>query len=202
MSKPNKIAVLTEAHFDENEFKRFNDFFPANGIQVDYLSYLWGQPSLDFTGNDGIETVTVDKCVTKSDPADYDAVILIGGYAMDRLRYETESAKGAPNRAPAVDFLRKAVAVEGLTIGTICHSLWLFCAAPELLKGKRVTCAHNVICDVANAGGDIQYDEKGTVETVVDGDLVTAKHPEVVDTFIELLLTEITRKRGATAGKA
>ncbi len=27
-----KIGVLIEAHFDETEFRRFNEFFPAHGL--------------------------------------------------------------------------------------------------------------------------------------------------------------------------
>ena len=83
---------------------------------------------------------------------DYAGLILIGGYAMDRLRYETQL--GETNQAPAVTLLRKAVSRmdnNQLAIGTICHSLWLFCAETNLLKGREVTCAHNIVCDVANA---------------------------------------------------
>jgi hypothetical protein len=32
-----KIGVLIEAHFDETEYHRFGEFFPANGYAVEYL---------------------------------------------------------------------------------------------------------------------------------------------------------------------
>ena len=61
-----------------------------------------------------------------------------------------------------------------------------------LLEGKKVTCAHNVICDVENAGGLVQYTGQGdTADTFVDGDLVTGKHPAVIDAFTAVLLREI-----------
>src|SRR5262249_52501892 len=141
-----KIGVLVEAHFDETEYRRFGEFFAAHGYAVEYLSHLWGQPQLTFKGNDMTDEVTVRLEVNDVAPTDYAGLILIGGYAMDRLRYEEHPQQGRPNQAPAVVFLRKAVAAMDsgrLHIGTICHSLWLFCAAPELLKGRQVTCAHN-----------------------------------------------------------
>lgn len=186
-----KIGVLIEAHFDEHEFRRFNEFFPANGYEVEYLSHLWGQSSLTFEGNDMTEKVTVNVEVNEVKPADYKGILLIGGYAMDRLRYEANPVKGQPNRAPAVEFLRKATKTPNLKIGTICHSLWLYCAAPELLEGRKVTCAHNIICDVESAGGKVIYGDNGTANTYIDGNLITGKHPGVVDEFMEIFLKEI-----------
>ncbi len=155
-----KIGVLIEAHFDETEFRRFNEFFPAHGYEVEYITHLWGQDKLTFKGNDFTQEVTVTREVRDVKPADYKAIILIGGYAMDRLRYQEHPEPGRPNRAPAVEFLRRAVKAMNnshLKIGTICHSLWLFCAAPETLTGRKVTCAHNIMGDVENAGGTLVW---------------------------------------------
>lgn len=182
-----KIAVLVEAHFDETEYRRFGEYFPTRGYAVEYVSHLWGQPSLTFKGNDMTEDVSVDVEVNNVSPGDYAGVILIGGYAMDRLRYEENPVEGKPNQAPAVAFLRKAVAemdAGRLPVGTICHSLWLFCAAPELLRGRKVTCAHNLISDVKNAGGALVYDGNKLADTHVDGGLVTGRHPGVVEEFM------------------
>jgi len=110
---------------------------------------------------------------------------------MDRLRYQAKIVRGEPNCAPAVVFLRRALAVPTLTIGTICHSLWLFCADTTLLRGRSVTCAHNVICDVENAGGIIVYEGDETADIVVDGTLVSAKHPGIVDAFMERFVKEM-----------
>ena len=189
-----KIGVLIEAHYDETEFNMFNGAFTKDVYVLEYLSYLWGQPSLSFTGNDHTSQVTVDKCVTKVDVESYAAVILIGGYAADRLRYQTEITPGKPNASPAVEFLRKAVKrmTEGnLKIGAICHSLWLFCADKNLLNGRKVTCAHNIVCDVENAGGVVQYDGTQTRDIVIDGGLITAKHPGVTELFIKTIKSEL-----------
>jgi len=195
-----RIGVLIEAHFDETEFNRFNEVFPANGYELVYMSHLWDQPELTFTGNDNSAHVTVSQELVGQDPRDFRAIILIGGYAMDRLRYQVHPREGVPNTAPAVEFLRQAVAAmdEGtIRIGTICHSLWLFCAAPETLIGRRVTCAHNIMGDVASAGGTLVYDGEQLADTVVDGNLITARHPGVTDAFLDVFLAELERERVA-----
>ena len=181
-----KVLVLVEEHYDETEYNVFNEYFPKHGIEVEYGSYLWGNDSLTFEGNDKTSKVEVKICVSKVDLADYAGLILVGGYAMDRLRYETKL--GEKNTAPAVELLRNAVNLMDngqLAIGTICHSLWLFCADTTLLKGREVTCAHNIVCDVANAGGQIMINNGETVELHQQGLLITGKHPGCVDVFVE-----------------
>ncbi len=193
-----KIAVLIEEHFDETEYNRFNDFFPQHGYEVEYVSNLWNQPSLTFKGNDHTAEVIVTVDCTQVKPTDYIGIILIGGYAMDRLRYETKPLPKQPNQSPAVEFLRQSVEAmdQGLVnIGTICHSLWLFCADTSLLKGRKVTCAHNIICDVENAGGEVVYGEDGTANLVIDGKLITGKHPGVVEEFMVAFVNEIEKNK-------
>ena len=192
-----KIGVLIESHFDETEYRRFGEVFPAGGYAVEYLSHLWGQPELIFQGNDMTAEVTVKVEVNDVHPADYAGLILIGGYAMDRLRYEESPHAGRPNRAPAVAFLRRAVEemdAGRLRIGAICHGLWLFCAAPELLRGRRVTCRHNILCDVANAGGIPVFDGNKLKDTHADRNLITGRHPGVVEEFMEIFLAELDRR--------
>ena len=188
-----KILVLVEEHYDETEFNVFNQFYPANGVAVDYASYLWGNESLEFEGNDKTSNVKVELCVTQVNLEDYKGLILIGGYAMDRLRYQP-SLTGTHNTAPAVELLRSAVQrmdAGQIAIGTICHSLWLFCADPELIKGRHVTCAHNIVCDVENAGGQLVIANGETVDVHADGLLITGRHPGSVEAFDDLFLKAI-----------
>lgn len=197
-----KIGVLIEDHFDQSEYRAFNKYFPERGYEVDYITHLWGNPELRFGANpdSGVveEHVTVKTEVNNVDPSAYKGIICIGAYAMDRLRYEEHPRKGQPNQAPAVVFLRKAMKADGVKVGTICHGLWLMCADREILQGRRVTCAHNIICDVENAGADVVFDGEQTSEIVVDRDLITAKHPGVLDKFLETFVREIEAgERGA-----
>jgi len=199
-----KIGILIEDHFDEIEFRAFNKFFPANGYEVEYISYLWGQEQQTFKGIFYTEEVTVTVDVNDVQLTDYVGIILTGAYATDRLRYEAHPQNGQPNQAPAVRFLRKAVeAMDAgkLKIGTICHSLWLFCAAPELLKNRKVTCAHNILYDVQNAGGIVMFGDDGTKIVHVDGNLITGKHPDVVDKFMPVFLDAINEQQLQVATK-
>jgi protease I len=192
-----KIGVIIEDHFDQTEFKMFNDYFPKQGYEVEYISHLWGQPELHFGANpdDGdyvnVEKVTVTKEINDVNPDDYKGFICIGAYAMDRLRYQTNLKKGQKNQAPAVAFLRKVIDNQNLKLGTICHSLWLFCADSDLIKNRKVTCAHNIVCDVENAGAEVIYDGDVTADLVIDGNLVSAKHPGVTQEFMEAYIKEI-----------
>ena len=193
-----KIAVLIEDHFDPTEYRKFNAYFSANGYEVEYISHLWGQKELHFGSN--AENNKVEEIVTVSTeindvlPTDYAGIILIGAYAMDRMRYQVKVKKNQKNQAPAVVFLRKAM-TENVLVGTICHSLWLLCADKALLENRKVTCAHNIICDVENAGAQVIYTEDDeTAELVIDGNLITGKHPGMVDQFMEVFLMEIEKK--------
>jgi protease I len=192
-----KIAVLIEEHFDATEYRRFNEYFPSQGYEVEYISHLWGNKSIRFGSNpenDIIEEhVTVTTEVEDVKPDDYQGIICIGAYAMDRLRYQVKVAKGQKNNAPAVVFLRQAIANPDLKLGAICHSLWLFCADPDLLQNRQVTCAHNIICDVENAGAEVIYDGDATKELVIDGNLITGKHPGMVNLFMEVFVQEMEK---------
>jgi len=202
MGSRGKIAVLIEDHFDQTEFRMFNDFFPKHGYEVEYVTHLWENPELRFGGNpdDGRieEHVTVKTEINNVKPSDYRGIILIGAYAMDRLRYQANPKKRQPNQAPAVAFIRRAM-TERAKVGTICHSLWLLCADPSLLKGRKVTCAHNIVCDVENAGGEVVFEREGTADLVIDGNLISAKHPAVTQQFMEAFLREIEARSVSAA---
>jgi putative intracellular protease/amidase len=197
MNSKGKIAVLIEDHFDQTEFRMFNDFFPRHGYEVEYVTHLWGNRELHFRANPDNgrieEQVTVNTEINDVRPSDYKGIILIGAYAMDRLRYQTHPKKGQPNQAPAVDFIRRAMH-ENAKIGTLCHSLWLLCADRSLLERRRVTCAHNIVCDVENAGAEVVFEGDGTAELVVDGNLITGKHPGITTRFMEAFIREIELK--------
>ena len=116
---------------------------------------------------------------------------LIGAYATDRLRYSVKLEKGKPNDAPAVEPLRKIDADGVKIVGPSAILCGFYVPTGPYWKAKRVTCAHNIICDVENAGADVQYGDDGTVGSVIDGDLITAKHPAFTDELIDLYIKEI-----------
>ncbi|MBG1270197.1 DJ-1/PfpI family protein [Nostoc sp. WHI] len=192
-----KIGVLIAEYFGEVEYQQFNYFFPKHGYKIEYISNLLDQDKLTFKGQEYISEATVTIDFKDIEPTDYNGIILIGGYAMDRLRYQVTPAPGQPNQSPAIKFLRKVVTAmdaNKLKVGTICHSLWLFCAAPELLKGRKVTCIHNIIDDVRNAGGIVMYENGQTQATYVDASLISARHPGVIDEFLRVFLKELEKR--------
>jgi putative intracellular protease/amidase len=65
------------------------------------------------------------------------------------------------------------------------------------MKGRKVTCAHNIICDVVNAGGIPIFDGKKLTDTFVDRNLVTGRHPGVVEEFMTTFLAELNRRRAS-----
>jgi len=188
------IALMLESHFDPTEPDACTGFFPYNGYKIEFISNLRGHPSADFRGNDGLQVITVTKDIRDVDLAQYRGLILVGAYAMDMLRYEVHvTEKSEPD---ATTFLRKAMATPNLIVGTICHSLWLFTPAPDLLKGRHVTCGHNSMFDVRNAGGILVYDKHHNtlVDTHVDGNLVTGRHPYVMAAFMNVFLDELEKR--------
>lgn len=53
---------------------------------------------------------------------------------------------------------------------------------------------YQVECDVENAGGQVIYEGDVTTELVVDGNVVSAKHPGVVDKFMQQFVAEIEKE--------
>ena len=72
--------------------------------------------------------------------ADFDAVIVPGGYAPDRMR-----------RSPAMLKLVHDCFTQGKIVAAICHAGWVLVSA-QVLKGKKATCFSSIKDDLVNAG--------------------------------------------------
>ncbi|HRF62236.1 MAG TPA: DJ-1/PfpI family protein [Candidatus Competibacter sp.] len=195
-SHPKRIAIMIESHFDDTEPGAFTMFFPANGYSTEFISNLRGAQERTFKGNDSDQEIRVTKDLDQVRLEDYSGLILVGGYAMDMLRYEVHVDEGQPNEPKATQFMRRAFAADHLLIGTICHSLWLLTPAPDLLQGRKVTCSHNIMHDIRNTGAVLVYDQKhrSLADTHVDGRLITARHPYVVAAFMNLFLEKLNER--------
>lgn len=99
-------------------------------------------------------------------PKDFDAVIIPGGYAPDKLRRYKE----------VLDFVRE-MNKDGKVVAAICHGPWVLVSA-RILKGKKVTCVNAIKDDVINAGA--QYFDR---EVVVDGNIITSRKPDDLPAF-------------------
>lgn len=188
-----RVAVLMEQHYDHDEWLAFQRFFPENGYSIDAISHLWGQSELTFHANavDGVvpSSCTVRLEIDNLDPSIYAAVLIIGGYAADRLRYEVAPLPGSECQSPAARFVAKAMSNSGIIVGTLCHGVWLLTACRSLLEGRRLTCASNVLRDVENAGAEVVFDNGGLAPVVIDNNLITASHPTHLDAFLQAVLS-------------
>lgn len=167
--KGKKIAVLIESDYYENEIHYYQHRFPEEGMELHFLSRLWGQDSLTFTGHEYKAPMVVDRSfegLSDDDIRSYAAIIVPSGIVADRLRY-TEDVDQVP---PATEFLAQAFAEQGVLKGIICHGLWLTAPRTDLVRGRRLTCHNNLIGDARAYGADYQ-----DADVVVDADLVTAR---------------------------
>jgi protease I len=101
-----------------------------------------------------------DANVDDLDMRDFDAVLVVGGWAPDKLR-----------RSEKVLELVRSADADGKLLGVICHGGWVPASA-GILKGRTMTCTPGIKDDVMNAGAEY-VDEP----VVVDGNLVTARRP-------------------------
>jgi protease I len=164
-----KVAVLIESDFYEKEIFYYEHRFPEEGIELHFLTRLWGQPSLTFYGHEYKVPFECHESFEHMDDAtlrSYAAIIVPSAMVSDRLRY-TEDINKLP---PASTFLQRAFAEKNILKGIICHGLWLVAPTPELVRGRRVVAHNNLLGDVRNMGA-VYTDE----DVIVDGDLVTAR---------------------------
>jgi protease I len=164
-----KIGILMESDFYEHEIFYYQFRFPEEGAELHFLTRLWGNPSLTFTGHEYKIPMQVNE--TFEDMSDeelrsYDAIIVPSAIVSDRLRY-TEDVSKIP---PATLFMERAFAEPGIVKGIICHGMWLMAPMPELVRGSKVVVHNNLHGDAKNMGA-VYTDQ----DVVVDGDLVTGR---------------------------
>jgi protease I len=107
--------------------------------------------------------------------ADYDAIIIPGGYSPDRMR-----------REPAMVQLVADAMQEGKTVAAICHGAWLLCPA-GVLPGRRATSFFSIKDDITNAGAE-WVDQ----EVVRDRNLITSRQPDDLPAFLRTIIESVT----------
>jgi protease I len=164
-----RIAVLIESDFYEHEIWYYTYRFPEEGAEVHFLTRLWGQKSLSFTGHEYKAPFVCERSfedMSDDDLRSYSAVIVPSAFVADRLRYSDDVSK----LPPACEFLQRAFNEPTIVKGIICHGLWLLARMPELVRGREVTCHPNLYGDAVNMGA--RFVDR---DVVVDGDLVTGR---------------------------
>ncbi|WP_269084238.1 DJ-1/PfpI family protein [Streptacidiphilus carbonis] len=186
-----KIAVLMESDFYEPEILYYQRRFAEEGAEVHFLTRLWGNQQITFTGHEHRMPFTVEESFEELDEyalKDYSAVIVPSGIVADRLRY-TEDPAVLP---PATALLRRAFADPAIVKGIICHGMWLVAPVPQVIRGRRAVVHNNLLGDLKNMGG-VYVDE----DVVVDADLVTARTGNHCHLFARTIIDELVQRSGS-----
>ncbi len=168
-----KVIQLVSGEFEDLELWCPVMRLREEGIQVDLVAEKKG----GYTGKYGVHceaTLTFDEV----DPADYDGVLVPGGWAPDKLR-----------RFPKVLEIVRHMDENGKLVGEICHAGWVLISA-GILKGRKVTSTPGIRDDMENAGA-AWFDEA----VVVDGNIISARRPPDIPEYNRALV-EFLKSKG------
>jgi protease I len=162
-----KVAIFIEDLYEEVEF-----WYPYYRLKeaVHRPVVVGSGKKNTFMGKHGIEN-KADLSILDAHPGDFDAVIVPGGYAPDRMRQEPRFAE-----------LVKLLHDEGKLVASICHGPWVLASA-GILKGRKVTCWPTLKDDIMNAGA--RYMDQ---EVMVDGNIITSRCPDDLPAFMAEVL--------------
>ena len=109
---------------------------------------------------------TADAAIQYMTADDFDALVIPGGFAPDKLR-----------RDPKVLELTKEIHEAGKPVAHICHAGWIPISA-GIMKGFRCTSTPGIKDDLINAGA-----EWIDVEVIVDRNQVSSRRPDDLPAF-------------------
>jgi protease I len=165
--KGKKAAILAEEIY--NEFELWIPYYRLKEEGVNVVVVGSGT-SATYHGKYGIP-VSVDKKASEVTADDFDAVVIPGGYAPDKMRLHPEM----------VSLVREAF-LKGKVVAAICHAGWMLASA-EILKGKKATSYVAIKDDMINAGA--MWEDS---ELVRDGNLITSRKPEDLPAFCRAVI--------------
>ena len=168
-----RVAVLVEDEFDDRELTGPLDALRSAGATVLVVGPTAGA---SYRGKRGEAVVTADLSAGAARIEDFDAVVIPGGHAPDKMRM----------RHAMVDLARDAMEA-GKPVAAICHGAQVLISA-NVLRGRTLTCWPSIAIDVKNAGG--LYVDKPVVE---DGNLITSRKPDDVPVFSEAIIRALAR---------
>jgi deglycase len=168
-----RVAILVEDEFEDRELTGPRDALAAAGATVTIVGPTRGA---QFTGKKGEAVVTSDLAAGAARMKDFDALVIPGGHAPDRMRM----------RHAMVDLVREAMDANK-PVAAICHGPQLLISA-NALRGRTLTCWPSIAIDVKNAGG--LYVDKPVAE---DGNLITSRKPDDVPLFSEAIIRALSK---------
>ena len=169
-----RIAILVEQEFEDSELAGPRDALAAAGATVVMVGPVAGA---EYRGKRGDTVVTSELAAGAARMKDFDALVMPGGYAPDKMRM----------RHAMVDLTRDAMEA-GKPVAAICHGPQLLISA-NALRGRTLTCWPSIAIDVKNAGG--LYVDKPVVE---DGNLITSRKPDDVPMFTAAIVRAVAAR--------
>ena len=174
--KGKKIAILATDGFAQSALFSPRDALLNAGAEIEIVSIKEGQIT-GWNEDKWGEKVSVDKLVTNTNSADYDALMLPGGlFNPDSLRQDKHAKAfidgffGAEKNKP---------------VAAICHAPWLL-AEINKLRDRTITSFPSIKSDLMNAGANWVNEE-----VCVDRGLVTSRSPEDLDAFNAKFIEEV-----------
>jgi protease I len=156
----------------EHDFEDLEHWYPVLRLREEGAEVVVAGLGADvYIGKYGVPAET-DATVDALDMADFDGILVVGGWAPDKLRRSEK----------VLELVREADGA-GKLLGVICHGGWVPASA-GVLKGRTMTCTVGIRDDVMNAGA-AYVDEP----VVVDGNLVTARRPPDLPAYGAALVT-------------
>ncbi len=147
--------------------------------------------------NEPIFILDADMSIDEVNIDDFAGFVFGGGYWADRFRWwlVKESEPGKLERPEPRALVEKILRSDKHLIGTICHSMWILNSLKDVIGPKEVTCAHNIIDDVKNAG--FTYVDKNVH---VDGNLVSGRMSSNSDVFIKEFIHQLKEREQTKTG--
>lgn len=164
-----KIAILLEQLYEDPEFWYPYFRFLEAGAEVTVVA----PEAKEYKSKYGYPA-TADLTAGSASAADYDAVIIPGGYSPDHMRRSAE----------LVSFLKNAFE-RGAIIAAICHGPWMLCSVGAA-RGRKVTAFYSIKDDLVNAGA-IFLDQ----EVVRDGNIITSRTPKDLPAFCRAIASAL-----------
>jgi protease I len=118
--------------------------------------------------------LTVDTSVDQIEAADFDGLVIPGGYAPDIMR-----------RSQKLLQLTREIYQAGKPVAFICHAGWVPISA-GIVRGKRGTSVGAIKDDLVNAG--MLWEDS---PVVVDGNLISSRTPADLPQFCKALIAAL-----------
>jgi protease I len=160
-----KVAVVITDMFEDVEYTKPAEAFKEAGHQLIHIGLESGAT---VKGKKNGTPVQIDKTAKEVKVADFDALLIPGGYSPDKLRVDED----------VVRFV-KEFTESGKLVFSICHAPQLLITA-EVIKGRKITGWKSLIQDIKNAGAEF-IDQ----EVVEDGNLISSRSPDDIPAFIK-----------------